>query len=101
MFSQQQQPPQQQQASPQFSQQSNGSLYSSNGLNSVSMATNMGPTSSMGQMGATPMASGPPTGIPSMGPEQVHTHLTHLTHTHTRGAYLCVSLRNIWGEGRV
>ncbi|XP_030204203.1 nuclear receptor coactivator 2 isoform X2 [Gadus morhua] len=70
MFSQQQQPPQQQQASPQFSQQSNGSLYSSNGLNSVSMATNMGPTSSMGQMGATPMASGPPTGIPSMGPEQ-------------------------------
>uniref|UniRef100_A0A8C5FR35 Nuclear receptor coactivator 2 n=1 Tax=Gadus morhua TaxID=8049 RepID=A0A8C5FR35_GADMO len=91
----------QQQASPQFSQQSNGSLYSSNGLNSVSMATNMGPTSSMGQMGATPMASGPPTGIPSMGPEQVHTHLTHLTHTHTRGAYLCVSLRNIWGEGRV
>ncbi|CAL8311495.1 unnamed protein product [Merluccius merluccius] len=84
MFSQppqqQQQPPQQQQqqqqASPQFSQQSNGNMYNGSGmsLNSVSMATNMGQTSSMGQMAGqmsvTSMASGPSPGIPSMGQEQ-------------------------------
>ncbi|KAK2859437.1 hypothetical protein Q5P01_004057 [Channa striata] len=68
----------QQQASPQFTQQNNNNMYNGNGmnLNNVSMATNMA-TSSMsnmaqmaGQMSGTSMASGPSSGLPSMGQEQ-------------------------------
>lgn len=64
----------QQQASPQFTQQNNGNMYNSNGmnLNNVSMATN-----SMGQMGGqmnvTSMATGPSPSLPPMGQEQVIT----------------------------
>lgn len=67
----------QQQASPQFTQQNSSNMYNGSGmnLNNVSMAPNMA-TNSMGQiagqMSATSMASGPSSGMSSMGQEQVN-----------------------------